>query len=503
MWITDGLRNLVTALGNPLRDKSANWAYTYTPVTPEVCLAAYMSDWLAAKIVDIVAEDMVREWRVWQCEQADDLYETEKSFKLRSKIREAVVLDRLFGGSAILIGTGDANVERPLDVSKISKGGIKYLKVFSRHDLIAQDPIRRIEDEDYDLPEFYRINRSVGEQRLQDVRIHRSRFVFLVSSPIPSIAGIAPTVDGQRGWGQPLYDKILDAVVSAGATAKNGALMTEEANVDVVSIPNLNSQLADAKSKARFVERFSLMAMLKSTNRLTLLGGDEKYERKQITFAGFVDLLNANYQIASGAADIPIVRLLGQSPAGLNATGDSDIRNYYDNVKARQDDLTDSISRLDQAIIRHTLGDTSADGVIYDWNPLWQLKPSEVADIFQKFAAAITALNGTGLFAQEELRPAVADVLVEKGFLPTLDQHMLSDKEAEALLGAVDPTIDPATGLPIQAPPGTPAAPPPGGGKAPPVPPDRGKQKRLPASLGSAAKDALGNVTDLLARLGR
>jgi len=39
-------------------------------------------------------------------------------------------------------------------------------------------------------------------------------------------------------------------------------------------------------------------------------------------------------QLASGAADIPMTRLLGQSPAGMNATGDGDMRNYYDRIEA-------------------------------------------------------------------------------------------------------------------------------------------------------------------------
>lgn len=39
-------------------------------------------------------------------------------------------------------------------------------------------------------------------------------------------------------------------------------------------------------------------------------------------------------QIVSGAADIPAIRLLSQSPAGMNATGESDLRNYYDRLSA-------------------------------------------------------------------------------------------------------------------------------------------------------------------------
>jgi uncharacterized protein len=39
-------------------------------------------------------------------------------------------------------------------------------------------------------------------------------------------------------------------------------------------------------------------------------------------------------KIVSGAADIPVTRLLGQSPAGMNATGTSDMKNYHDRIQS-------------------------------------------------------------------------------------------------------------------------------------------------------------------------
>ena len=57
-------------------------------------------------------------------------------------------------------------------------------------------------------------------------------------------------------------------------------------------------------------------------------------------------------QVAAGAADIPVTRLLGQSLAGLSATGDSDTRNYYDMIAARQElDLRPQLERLDALLL--------------------------------------------------------------------------------------------------------------------------------------------------------
>ena len=83
-------------------------------------------------------------------------------------------------------------------------------------------------------------------------------------------------------------------------------------------------------------------------------------------------MLDRFLQSVSGAADIPGTRLLGQSPAGMNATGESDLRNYYDRLQA--------MFRMDEALIRSALGSRPAD-VYYDWAPLWGMSEKEKADV--------------------------------------------------------------------------------------------------------------------------
>ena len=65
-------------------------------------------------------------------------------------------------------------------------------------------------------------------------------------------------------------------------------------------------------------------------------------------------------------------RLLGQSPAGLSATGDSDTRNYYDMIAARQElDLRPQLERLDKLILRSAGVDPAA--LTFEFRPLWQM----------------------------------------------------------------------------------------------------------------------------------
>lgn len=429
--VGDGLRNLVSAVGTS-KDKSANWSYAYNPLGTDQIDAMYASSWLARKIVDVVAQDMTREWRTWQTKYAEDIYKAEKKLKLRKKVKKAIILGRLYGGGAILMGDGAVDAEEPLDVSGIQRDGLEYVHVLSRHDLSPEGFVSDIGDEHYGRPEFYRITAgSTWDQstrREATVRIHRSRFAFFSGLEYPSLLFSRDLGE----WGIPIYDSILQAILNAEATPANAAALTEEAKVDVVKIPDLMNWVSDPESTKRLVERFSIANTLKSTVNMLILGGEETFERKQVSLAGYTDLIQMHLQIAAGAADVPVTRLLGQSPAGMNATGESDLTNYYDKIRSHQQtDLVDEIERLDEALVRSAIGDYP-DEATYEWNSLWQMDPAQKATIFKTKLDGVNVLNTLNLFAPEELRPAVFDMLVDDGTLGTIDQYRLSDDEALA-----------------------------------------------------------------------
>jgi phage-related protein (TIGR01555 family) len=430
----DTLKNVVTKLGVPGKSKSHAWVYDYCPIDQLSAESAYCSDWLARKIVDLLPKHATREWRTWQADQAEQIYAVEKEFQVRSKVREALVYDRLYGGGAILIGAQTANPEKPLRIDQVGKGGLKYLHVFHRWQLIDGDIITDLDSPDFGKPEFYNLVASEGvDNDLTKVRIHRSRFVFFTSIRYPGNTVLNSGLFS-RGWGQSVYDHVMRAIIRAEAATENAAALMEEAKIDVISVPDLPGQLSTGQGQAKLITRFTLANQLKSSNSLLLLGGEEKFDRKQISFAGLPELMQTHLQISAGAADIPVVVLLGQSPAGLNATGESDTRMWYDTVKNFQGtDLQDTLSPLDEVLIRHALGRVPK-GMEYEWDSLWQMSEAERADIAVKKATAIKTYVDTALFAPEELRPAVADMIIDDGFLPTLDQHMLDEDQMAELL---------------------------------------------------------------------
>ena len=415
----DSLTSLVSRMGTD-RDKAATVFYTHVVLSDEQLVASYSSSWLPRKIVDIPALDSCRKWRNWQAEddQIEAIEAEEKRLNVKGKILEAYKKARLFGGAAVYIGTGDQNTREPLDVERLQTGGIKYLTVMTRRQLTAGEVDRDPASEWYGKPKVYTVGNVAGGQ----IEIHPSRLV-LFNGAMPADPEI--TANPWQGWGDSVLQSTLDAVKNADSTAGNIASLVFEAKVDIIRLPNFMASLGNAEYRSKLLERYTLANTSKGINGTLLLDKEEEYETKAATLTGLTDILMAFMQIVSGAADIPVTRLLGQSPAGMNATGESDMKNYHDRIQSMQElEMTPAMMRLDECIIRSATGDRDED-IHYTWSPLEQMSEKEKADIFKIKADAARQLVGTTSGQEIIPREAVSDALVntfiEDGSLPGLE----------------------------------------------------------------------------------
>ena len=114
---------------------------------------------------------------------------------------------------------------------------------------------------------------------------------------------------------------------------------------------------------------------------MLLLDADEEYDKKQNSFASLPDLLYAHALFLAGGSDVPATRLLGSSASGLNATGEGDMKNYYDVIRSKQS--KDYKPKLDffDIIMAKSLGIADDADLDYKFNSLFQMTPKEQADL--------------------------------------------------------------------------------------------------------------------------
>lgn len=435
----DALVSLVNGMGLMGQDKAASTAYVATTYTDQDLAEMVRASWLPRKIVNIPAFDTFRKWVNWQADSAEiTQIEAElKRLNVRGKLLEAKTKARLFGGAAIYIGTGDSDPSTPLKWETLGKGGVKYLNVMKRRDLQAQELIKDPASEYYDKPEFYQLSNgtTLAGVITQQVTIHASRLVIFQGEDVPDVE-LAPS-QLYRGWGDSVLVSTLNSIKQADGIAANIASLVFEAKVDIVKVPDLMASLADPDYEARLLNRFRLANIAKGVNGMLMLDAGEEWASHSTNFTQLPEILMAFMQIVSGAADIPATRLLGQAPAGMNATGESDLRNYYDRIQAMQTvEVDPAIFILMECLMRSVFGTRPKD-MHYIWASLWQISDKERADIGWIDAQTISKLNDTGLFPQEALAKAGTNMLVEHSIMPGLMEEIddaggLPDYEAEA-----------------------------------------------------------------------
>jgi len=426
-FAADSLTNALTGLGTVMDPRMYN-AYRATCLGQHEIAAAYLGSGLMRKIVNIPALDMVREWRDWKAEDAEitKIEDEEKRLQVRQKVRRVEVLRALGGGALIMGLPGKTNQPAP---ENIGKGELAFVHVVSRWQLqfdATQDDSRL---PGYGEPIMYRMETTVGS-----IDLHPSRVIPFRGEPIPSLVGIPNFIEDF--WGESRVAAVLDAVQDSDtARAAFANLITRARNVRI-GIPNLLSTVADETGEAAFQRRMRAFATAESLfNAVVYDAGDgqvgEKIEDTQYNFAGIKDVMNAYGEWASAISDIPATRLLGRAPEGLNASGDSQQKDWAKKIRAMQTlELGPCLDRLDHYLVQSALG-TWPDGLWYDFAPLDLPSEKENAERFKLQMEAAEKLQLTGTIPDEAFTKGMQSLMIDEGYLPGLEAALSEMPEEE------------------------------------------------------------------------
>lgn len=422
---TDGFTNLVSNLG-AANGKTAHNSYTLTPCTQQEVSFAYRSSTWFGKIVDIPADDATREWRSWKADSdaIAALEATEKRLGVQHKVNQALKWSRLYGGAVIIPDLPGVSSQEYVPNGALN---VRFLHVLHRHQITAQGLITNPLSPYYGQPEYYTTHTETGTE----VHFHPSRVVLFNGRR----SGDTTTRDA---WGDSIWQYLSDAITASDAGAAAIAGLMQEAKVDVVRIDQFMSQIGGAKYEADQMARWNLVAVMKSIANVVLLDKEDEWDQKTISWGGLPDVMQTLLTIMAGAADIPVTRLIGTSAAGLNATGEGDLRNYYDSVRSKQDlQIGPMLAPLDR-IIMADAGVTDPD-VWYDWKPLWQPSEKEKAET-QKLRAETYAIElTTGGVNEPAFSKAYENAAIETGLYPGLESAIEEFAIEEPDMSEADP----------------------------------------------------------------
>lgn len=253
-------------------------------------------------------------------EDIDEVFKWFRKHKLFSTIRYFEIWKRLFGGSAILIVTNQDPIE-PLDMKSINYSPIKFLTVDRWQLSSTKMPFDYFDQVTYDIGEldYYYI---FGK------KVHKSRIILGKGQEAPHY--IARQL---RGWGISEGERIVRDLNLYLKTQDVAYEILDESKIDVYYIQGLANKLASIGGTSNIQTRIQAVNKIKSYLNALLLDAQDKFEQKQITFAGLAEIMNQNRMGIASAIGLPMTKLFGMSSAGFNS-GEDDLENYNSMVES-------------------------------------------------------------------------------------------------------------------------------------------------------------------------
>lgn len=365
---------------------------------------------------------------------------------------EALQYERAYGGAGILIGVKEVgvakpkplrldaatarimhcdeigsndrrNLSAPIDEEKIQS--VNHLTAFRGGwdgELIAWRYYNDPREANYGKPEIYMLRNlgvpvsapgvpgELGQPAPPSTYaslisfVHESRLLIFPGQAV----GRRERVQ-MRGWGDSIFTRIDEVLSQYGTTWGSLTNLMTDWSQGVLKIKGLAQLIAAQGNKTGglLANRLLGLNLSKSVAKTLLIDSEEEFSREVAPLTGIADILQQFALRLAAAADMPVTLLMGQAPAGLNATGASDVRFFYDRIRAKQRKrLAPNVRALARLMLLAKDGPTK--GVEPDrWavvmNPLWQPTDSEQADVLLKVAQRDQIEIAAGVVTPEEV----------------------------------------------------------------------------------------------------
>lgn len=356
------------------------------------------------RVSEIIASEMTRKGIKLQGDKEiiDEIEAAFKEMKIWRVLRHWVEQGGWFGRSQLYVDVGDdpttdsgrAELEKPLVVkAKIKKGGklsFRTVEPFWSYPgpYESTTPLH---------PDFYRPKSWYVMANIVD----SSRLITLVPRPVPDMLKPAYSFGGLS------MSQMLKPYVDNWLRTRQSVSDLLHSFSTMVLKTNMQALLAGGPAD-NLLKRLSIFNRIRDNRGAMAIDKDTEELDNVSTPLGTLDkLLAQSQEQMASVAGIPLVILLGVTPAGLNASSDGEVRTFYANIKAWQErDLRDPLEFIIAAIQLHKRGVIDPE-ISFEFIDLWEMDEKAKADIRKSDADMDVAYVGAGIVSNEEVRARV------------------------------------------------------------------------------------------------
>lgn len=433
--ITDALRGLVRSLPRAVQKRADGWFSILTGLGTgvvsdkvdsmlpsffrglpfEVLTSLFHGDAIARKIVMLRPHDALRHGvRVsvpdeeGGIELATALQDNFDDLDVVGTFLRAATWENLYGGSVVYMALDDGGYAVDSQAQPVQWDRVR--KVLWLRDVDRTRVRRSHALEDYDLDERstrygeplrYVIDLHLDGQMVP-IKIHRDRLIIF-----PGIMTTWREREWRDGWGISVLDPVY-AVLQRNACAwQSAAGAVSNAQYVIYKLKGLAHMFAAAGGEERARARARAMELAKSMINAVLVDADDDYIRENPAFGELPEMLEMFMLDVAAAADMPATRLWGRSPAGMNATGESDLEIWNQSLQAEQEHkFRPRLQQLVTALMYSKEGPTQGrmiEGWRVTFPPLRVLSDAERAEIRHKTSAADSVDIAAGVLLPQEV----------------------------------------------------------------------------------------------------
>lgn len=436
-----GEDNLINATEYPMTRLTQDW---------QLLTSLYRTSWIVQRVCNVIPEDALADLSIeapgLNSDALNKLQEEIRTTHLRDSILKGLRWGRLYGGAAaiIMVSGQEEDLSQPIDVNSIGLGAFRGLYIVDRWSGIypGLDLVEDNSDPDYGLPEYYEVRNEVDGG---SYRIHHSRVICFRGTEMPYWEQIA-----EQWWGTSAIESMYDELTKRDNVAHNIANLTFKANLSVLQVEHLDQMFATTSS----IHQRRMYAMLQAINTLEnslgirLVNKGDDIQQLQYSFGGLPEVMDSAMMDMAGATCIPVTRLFGRSPAGMNSTGESDEKMYRQTLEQeRAVHITPALERLLPVVCRSALGAFPA-GATFKYPPLIEITPQDKADIVDRMSQTLERLFQANLIPGEAVLEGVRNAQLANDMISTIrDEHVkkikgkyfndLQQQEADPFGGAM------------------------------------------------------------------
>jgi len=415
----DSFQNFAMGLGIGTGNPSTFNGYGFNPVSRNRTELewAYRGSWVAGVGVDVIADDMTREGVELQGQMDPDevkkIEERAVTLKIWNQINKTIKWSRLYGGAIAVLLTDGADYSKPFRIETVGPDQFKGLLVLDRW-MVSPSLEDLITDigPDLGLPKYYTVESSAPALRGQ--KIHHSRCLRLIGDDLPYWQSLMENL-----WGMSVLERPYDRMTGFDAATTGAAQLVNKSYLRYFKVDKYRDILGGAGGQQAYKglqEMVASMRAFAANEGITIIDAkDDMVTAQASVFSGMSDVLLQLAQHISGAWQIPLVRLLGQSPAGLNSTGDSDLKTYYDGIRQRQVLHLLVMITIIYRCIAQSLRIDVGDGFTVNFKPLWQMSEPEKSEVAERDTNSAKAVFETGAISEQIFLRMLQDIARRTG----------------------------------------------------------------------------------------